>query len=98
MTEILIKRKQTPNKEQTKVGYPKSILMNKDRKEPTTMAEYHIKPGKIGKKVLETYEKIENGVVGTYHKIEDGVVGTYQKVEDAFVEKFLEEKEDHEEK
>lgn len=52
------------------------------------MAEYRLKTGKVGEKVLETYQKIE-----------DGVVGAYQKVEDAFVERFLEKVEDeHEEK
>ena len=33
------------------------------------MSEYRLKPGKIGEKVIETYEKIEDGVVGTYEKI-----------------------------
>ena len=47
------------------------------------MAQYRIKPGKIG-----------NALIGTYYKIEDGVVGTYKKIENAFVDKFLEEKED----
>ena len=56
------------------------------------MAEYQLKTGKVGKKVVDGYKKIENGVVGTYQKIEDGVVGTYKKIEDAFVDKFLEEK------
>lgn len=44
------------------------------------MSDYRLKPGKIGEKVVETYEKIE-----------DGVVGAYKKVENAFVEKFLDE-------
>ena len=39
------------------------------------MAQYHIKPGKVGNALIDTYYKIENGVVGTYKKIEDGVVG-----------------------
>ena len=48
------------------------------------MAQYHIKPGKVGNALIDTYYKIENGVVGTYKKIEDGVVGTYKKIETAF--------------
>lgn len=52
------------------------------------MAEYRLKTGKVGEKVLETYQKME-----------DSVVGAYQKVENAFVERFLEKKEEdkHEE-
>ena len=47
------------------------------------MAQYRIKPGKIG-----------NALIGTYYKIEDGVVGTYKKIETAFVERFLEKTDD----
>ena len=50
------------------------------------MKNYELKTGKIGEKV-----------VGTYQKIENGVVGAYKKIEDAFVEKFLDEKEEVEE-
>lgn len=47
------------------------------------MAQYRIKPDKIG-----------NALIGTYYKIEDGVVGTYKKIETAFVERFLEKTDD----
>lgn len=47
------------------------------------MAEYHIKPGKIG-----------NALIDTYYKIENGVVGTYKKIETAFVDRFLEKTDD----
>ena len=47
------------------------------------MAEYHIKPGKLG-----------NALIDTYYKIEDSVVGTYKKIETAFVDRFLEKKDD----
>ena len=43
------------------------------------MAQYKIKPGKIG-----------NFLIGTYYDIEDRVVGTYKKIENAFVNRFLE--------
>lgn len=58
------------------------------------MAQYHIKPGKVGSTLIDTYYKIENGVVGTYKKIEDGAVGTYKKIETAFVDRFLEKTDD----
>ena len=58
------------------------------------MAEYHIKPGKIGSALINAYYKIENGVAGTYQKIEDGAVGTYKKIETAFVDRFLEKTDD----
>ena len=38
------------------------------------MAEYQLKTGKAGKKVVDGYKKIEDGVVGTYKKIEDALV------------------------
>lgn len=44
------------------------------------MAQYKIKPGKVG-----------NALIDTYYKIEDGVVGAYKKIETAFVNRFLEE-------
>lgn len=47
------------------------------------MSEYKLKPGKIGKKVVNIYQKVE-----------DTVVGAYKKVEDAFVDTFLEKVED----
>lgn len=62
------------------------------------MAQYHIKPGKVGNALIDTYCKIENGVVGTYKKIEDGAVGTYKKIETAFVDRFLEKVNEPEEK
>lgn len=43
------------------------------------MAQYRIKPGKLG-----------NFLIDTYYKIEDGVVGSYKKIETAFVDRFLE--------
>lgn len=47
------------------------------------MAQYHIRPGKVG-----------NALIDTYYKIENGVVGTYKKIETAFVDRFLEKAED----
>lgn len=47
------------------------------------MANYHIKPGKIG-----------NFFIDTYYGIEYRVVSTYKKIETAFVERFLEETDD----
>lgn len=51
------------------------------------MAQYHIKPGKVG-----------NALINTYYKIENGVVGTYKKIETAFVNRFLEKEDEPEEK
>lgn len=51
------------------------------------MAQYHIKPGKVG-----------NALIDTYYKIENGVVGTYKKIETAFVDCFLEKADEPEEK
>ena len=47
------------------------------------MAQYHIKPDKVG-----------NALIDTYYKIENGVVGTYKKIEKAFVDRFLEKVDD----
>lgn len=47
------------------------------------MSEYRIKPGPVGKAVINGYKTVENTVVGTY-----------KKVEDAFVDIFLEKTED----
>ena len=58
------------------------------------MAQYRIKPGKLGNALIDAYYKIEDGVVGTYKKIEDGAVGSYKKIEAAFVERFLEKTDD----
>ena len=58
------------------------------------MAQYRIRPGKIGNALIGTYYKIEDGVTGTYKKIEDGAVGTYKKIEKAFVDRFLEKVDD----
>ena len=64
------------------------------------MAEYQLKPGKVGQKVIDGYKKVEEKVTGTYQRIQDGVVGAYKKVENAFVDHFLEkvEENDNEEK
>lgn len=35
------------------------------------MSEYKLKPGKIGKKVVNIYQKVEDTVVGAYKKVED---------------------------
>lgn len=59
------------------------------------MSDYKLKTGKIGEKVVDAYQKIENGVVGAYQKVEDGVVGAYKKIEGAFVDTFLEKVEDN---
>lgn len=58
------------------------------------MAQYRIKPGKLGNALINAYYKIEDGVVGTYKRIEDGAVGTYKKIETAFVDRFLEQVDD----
>lgn len=70
------------------------------------MAEYRLKPGMLGQKVMNAYQKTEqvfkekfleedsNSPTGyslKTSKIESGVVGTYKKVESAFVDAFLEE-------
>lgn len=47
------------------------------------MSEYRIKPGPVGKAVINGYKTVENTV-------EDA----YKKVEDAFVDSFLEKTED----
>ena len=57
-----------------------AVLCNlkiKGMKEKRKMAEYKLKPGKIGNAVIDTYKKIENGVVGAYKKIEDSFVNTF---------------------
>ena len=47
------------------------------------MSEYKLKTGKIGEKVVEAYQKIEDTVVGGYKKIEEGFVETFlEKVEE----------------
>lgn len=51
------------------------------------MAQYRIKPGKIG-----------NFLIGTYYDVEGAVVGTYKKIENAFVDRFLEKVDDKEDK
>lgn len=58
------------------------------------MSEYHLKPGKLGQKVIGAYKGIEEKFVDTFLE-EDGslktggmadkVIGTYQKVEDTVV-------------
>lgn len=53
------------------------------------MAEYRMKTGKIGEKVIAAYKKIEDGVVGSYKKIEKVFV-------DNFLEKVEEEKSEQE--
>ncbi|MDL2293377.1 hypothetical protein LJC60_01955 [Ruminococcaceae bacterium OttesenSCG-928-D13] len=55
------------------------------------MAEYQLKTGKVGKKVVDTYKKIENGTVACYEAIEKGVVSGYKKAEKRFVDAFLNE-------
>ncbi len=59
------------------------------------MKEYKLKTGKVGEKIVETYQKIENATVNGYQAIEDAVVGAYKKVEDKFVEKILEPVDDN---
>ena len=58
------------------------------------MSEYHLKPGKLGEKVIDAYKGIEEKFVDTFLE-EDGslktggmadkVTGAYQKVEDTVV-------------
>ena len=40
-------------------------------------------------KIVEGYEKIEDGVVTGYQKVEDTIVGNFNKMADKFVGKFL---------
>lgn len=48
-----------------------------------TMSEYKLKTGKIGEKVVEAYQKIEDAVVSGYKRIEEGFVDTFlEKVEE----------------
>lgn len=54
------------------------------------MSEYQLKTGKVAKKVVGAYQKVEDTVVGGYKAIEKGVVGGYKSIEKKFVEKFLE--------
>ena len=51
------------------------------------MAQYKIKPGRIG-----------NFLIGTYYDIEGHVVDAYKKIETAFVDRFLEKVDDEEPK
>ena len=51
------------------------------------MAQYKLKPGKIG-----------SFLIGTYYDIEDHVVSTYKKIENAFVDRFLEKVDDESKK
>ena len=55
------------------------------------MAEYQLKTGKVGEKVMDAYKKIENGAVSGYKAIENGVVSGYKKVEKRFADAFLTE-------
>ncbi len=58
------------------------------------MSKYHLKPGKLGQKVIDTYKGIEEKFVDTFLE-EDGslrtggmadkVTGAYQKAEDTVV-------------
>ena len=43
----------------------------------------------LSKKIVDGYQKIEDGVVSGYKKIEEGAVAGYKKVEDTFVEKLF---------
>lgn len=48
------------------------------------MSEYRIKPGPVGKAVINGYKTVENTVVGVYKKVEDAFVDTFlEKTEDA---------------
>ena len=76
------------------------------------MAEYQLKPGKVGQKVIDGYKKVEEKFTDTFLEKDEnspsgytlktgkGVVGAYKKVENAFVDRFLEKVEgnDNEEK
>lgn len=55
------------------------------------MADYQLRTGKAGKKVVDAYKKIENGAVTGYRGIENGVVSGYKKIEKRFVDAFLTE-------
>ena len=58
------------------------------------MAEYRLKPGKLGQKIVQGYKKIEDKFVDTFLE-EDGslktggmaekATGAYQKIEDTVV-------------
>lgn len=48
------------------------------------MSEYRIKPGPVGKAVINGYKTVENTVVYAYKKVEDAFVDTFlEKTEDA---------------
>lgn len=58
------------------------------------MSEYHLKPGKLGQKVIGAYKGIEEKFVDTFLEedeflktggMADKVTGAYQKVEDTVV-------------
>ena len=74
------------------------------------MPEYKLKPGKIGKAIIDAYKKVEekfkdiflekdetqeSGYTIKTGKTADVLSGAYKKVEDKFVNAFLEEVEDN---
>ena len=61
------------------------------------MSEDQRKIGKLGEKIAEGYQQVEDAVVGGYKKVENAVVDSYKKVEDKFVDAFLEKPTDPEE-
>lgn len=55
------------------------------------MADYQLRTGKAGEKVVDAYKKIENRAVSGYKSIENGVVSGYKKIEKRFVDAFITE-------
>ncbi|MEY8356074.1 hypothetical protein AALB39_22320 [Lachnospiraceae bacterium 54-53] len=43
------------------------------------MSGYRLKTGEMGKRVINTYKKVEDGVLEGYQTVEDAVVGSYKK-------------------
>lgn len=67
-------------------GYKKietSFVDNFLEKDEESESGYHLKAGKVGKKVVSAYKKIE-----------DKTVNAYKKIEDKFVDTFLEKQEE----
>ena len=90
------KRKQTANNPAVYCvrNEGKATAASQQNQEVTDMSEYHLKPGKLGEKVIDACKGIEEKFVDTFLE-EDGslktggmadkVTGTYQKVEDTVV-------------
>lgn len=52
-------------------------------KDPNAPGVLRMKPGKLGKAVMQGYQTIEDTVVGAYKKVEDAFVDTFLEKTDA---------------